>query len=823
MPSIEIDNVTCDDNAGKIVATGQGGWDSSPYNYRLLREDSAGTITIGSLNYTEVYPFGLSNEFNGLSSGNYKVEIRDVELCENFFDITLNPINPIVGIREPQGLVCPDGNNAVLEAYDTTTGDSITAMAGASGGVPGSGYKYQLLYLNSNNNTDIVSRSGLQDTPTFDGVTSGFISAGWYAIEVSSSFNCIGVSPAYYVVPPPPIDPKLVQVRAPGCGGAGQMRLSIENPEIGYTYEYRSVSANSGDPFIPMLGTSVLIDGVQGFYQYDVRKVGGAGACTSLRSEGITLVDAQAIDLVANLPDDISCATENDGRIESFSSGGVGNEMYTLYLGDPTPASSSFTAFNPDPTATIVRAAQTDGTFEGLPEGIYYIGVTSGISCGDVEGPLVIIRPEAIVYTITTTNITCNGENDGSITVEVLSGGEGLIQFAINPNYNEFFSDPANPGVYTFENLAAGTDYEILIQDEQGCGELVSVQPITEPDVLTISEIITQPEICLNAYDGEAEIIITGGTPFTDAVTMVNYYETRIEGVGFPAVDPADPNEGYMRNDELVFTNLQGGESYQVYVRDVNGCTTERTINIGLGVNLASTAIVEYGCDGIFPNSTVTIEMTDSSVMSELLFSLDIDDMNLATSSNIFGDLPAGDHTVYIYHSNGCMDQASFTVDEYLPLTLSVSKTGPDEITAVATGGYGNYEYSFQGVAQGNNNIFNLIMDANVIVRVTDERGCVAMVTLPFDFDSMVEFPNFFTPNGDNMGDTWAPKNREYFPYIDVKIYDRYGRVVAILDQIRSWDGTYEGNELPTGDYWYVVNANDKDKQRYVGHFTLYR
>ncbi len=824
VPSIEIDNVTCDDNAGIIVATGQGGWDSSPYNYRLLREDSVGTITIGSVNYTEVYPYALANQFNDLSSGNYRVEIRDVELCENFFDITLNPIDPIiVGIREPQGLVCPDGNNAVLEAYDTTTGDSVTATAGASGGVPGSGYKYQLLYLNSNNNTDVVSRSGLQDSPTFDGVTSGFISAGWYAIEVSSSFNCIGVSPAYYVVPPPPIDPKLVQVRAPGCGGAGQMRLSIENPEVGYTYEYRSVAANASDPFIPMTGTSVLIDGVQGFYQYDVRKVGGAGACTSLRSEGITLVDAQAIELVANLPDDISCATENDGRIESFSSGGVGNEMYTLYLGNPTPASSAYTAFNPDPAATIVRAAQTDGTFEGLPEGTYYIGVTSGISCGDVEGPLVITRPEAIVYRISTTNITCNGDNDGSITVEVLSGGEGLIQFAINPNFNEFFSDPANPGVYTFENLAAGSNYEILIQDEQGCGELVAVQPITEPNVLTISDVVTQPEICLNAYDGEAQLTITGGTPFRDMVTFANYYETRIEGVGFPAVDPTDPNQGYVRNDDLLFTNLQGGEYYQVYVRDANGCTTERSIAIGLGVNLESTAIVEYGCDGIFPNSTVTIEMTDSSVRSELLFSLDVDDMSLASSSNTFGDLPAGDHIVYIYHSNGCMDQVSFTLDEYFPLTLSVSKTGPDEMTAIATGGYGNYEYSFQGVSQGSNNIFNLIMDANVVVRVTDERGCVALVTMPFNFDSMVEFPNFFTPNGDNMGDTWAPKNREYFPYIEVKIYDRYGRVVAILDQIRSWDGTYEGNELPTGDYWYVVNANDMDKQRYVGHFTLYR
>tara|TARA_R110002050_G_scaffold118625_3_gene236143 strand:+ start:42437 stop:50962 length:8526 start_codon:yes stop_codon:yes gene_type:complete len=824
VPSVEIDNVSCDDSSGKIVATGIGGWDSSPYDYRLLLEDTAGTISIGSVLYTEVVTYGFTNEFEGLSSGNYRVEIRDIGLCENYFDITLAPIDPIVaGIREPQGLVCPDGNNAILEAYDPTTGDSITAISGASGGVAGSGYKYQLLYLNSNDNTDVNSRSGLQDTPTFDGVSSGFISAGWYAIEVSSSHKCIGITAPYYVVPPPPIDPKLVQVRAPGCGGQGQMRLSIENPESGFSYEYRSSTAAATDPFLPITGTSVLIDGDQGFYQYDVRKVGGAGACGSLPSEGITLVDAQAIDLVANLPDDISCATENDGRIESFASGGVGDEMYTLYLGNPTPASSSYTAFNPDPSATVVRAPQEDGTFEGLQEGTYYIAVTSGITCGDVEGPLVITRPEAIVYTITTTNITCNGETDGSITIEVLSGGEGLLQFAINPNYNEFFSDADNPGVYTFDNLAAGTDYEILIQDEQGCGELVMVVPITEPDVLSISEVVTQPEICLNAYDGEAQLTISGGTPFIDPVTFATYYETRVEGSGYPVTDPSDPTEGYLRNDDLLFSNLQGGESYRIFVRDMNGCTDDSTINVGLGVNLESVAIPQYGCEGIFPNSTVTIEMTDDSLVPDLLFNLDIEDINTASATRTFGDLPAGEHIVYIYHSNGCMNQVTFTIDEYMPLSLTVNKTGPDEITAVAEGGYGNYLYSFQGLSPVSSNTFNLTMDANVVVQVVDEKGCIAMVTMPFDFDSMVEFPNFFTPNGDVMGDTWAPKNSEYFPYIDVKIYDRYGRVVAVLDQIRAWDGTYEGDELPTGDYWYVVNANDKDKQQYVGHFTLYR
>lgn len=824
VPSIEIDNVTCDDNSGKIVATGQGGWDSTPYDYRLLLEDTAGAITIGSNTYTEVVSYGAANEFEGLSSGSYRVEIRDAELCENFFEITLDAIDPIVvGIREPQGLVCPDGNDAVLEAFDTTSGDSTTATAGASGGVAGAGYKYQLLYLDSNDNTDISSRSGLQDAPTFDGVSSGFISAGWYAIEVSSGYNCIGVSEPYYVNPPTPIDPKLVQVRAPGCGGQGQMRLSIENPEAGFTYEYRSSTAADTDPFIPMSSTSILIDGNQGFYQYDVRKIGSAGACKSLASEGITLVDAQAIELVANLPDDISCATENDGRIESFSSGGVGGEQYTLYLGDPAPASSSYTPFNPDPSANLVRGPQDDGTFEGLDEGTYYIAVTSGSTCYDIEGPLVIERPAPIVYNVTTTNISCNGESDGSITVEILSGGEGLVQFAINPNFNEFFSDSENPNIYVFENLSAGNNYEILVQDEQGCGELISIPAITEPEVLSISNIVIQPEICLNAFDGEVELTITGGTPFEDSLTFATYYETKVEGVGFDAPDPSDPNEGYTRNDDLVFSNLQGGESYRFFIRDMNGCTVERNVNIGVGVNLESEAIPQYGCEGIFPNSTVTVEFTDASVIPDLLFSLDVDDMSVATTQRTYGDLIAGDHTIYIYHSNGCMNQVSFTIDEYMPLSLTVTKTGPDELTAVATGGFGNYMYSFQGLSAVSNNVFKLTADANVSVEVTDELGCVARVMIPFDFDSMVEIPNFFTPNGDNMGDTWSPKNSELFPFIDVKIYDRYGRIVAQLDQVKKWDGTYEGSDLPTGDYWYVVNANDHDKQQYVGHFTLYR
>ena len=253
-------------------------------------------------------------------------------------------------------------------------------------------------------------------------------------------------------------------------------------------------------------------------------------------------------------------------------------------------------------------------------------------------------------------------------------------------------------------------------------------------------------------------------------------------------------------------------------------CSDNIVIPIEIGVNIMADAIVEYGCDGIFPNSTSRVELQDEGALSEVLFSLDVDDVNMATTERTWGDLPAGDHMVYIYHQNGCTTMVEFTVDFYEPLMLEVQKTGPDEITAIATGGFGGYEFFFQGDSTGEVNVFDgITSDTNLTVRVTDEQGCVLEMTFPFDFDAMVDIPGFFTPDGDGSNDTFFPRNREFFPNIEVIIYDRYGRVVAILNQVTEWDGNYEGSALPTGDYWYVVNANDSAKQQYVGHFTLIR
>mgnify|MGYP000500814891 CR=1 FL=1 len=827
----EIGRVGCSNDLGEIVATTTGGWDGSPYEYMLEYENPVGSGFAPHSNaaYATFAANGANNRFTGLSSGNYRVTVRDIEGCIHFEEIFLDTVDPVqadaIITRE---LECPTGTDAVIEAVEPGT-----TTAGAIGGVPGGGYQYRLIKLDPNNpdptdSANHLSASGLQNEPEFVGTAgTGVIEGGWYAIEVVSTLNCQAFTTPVEVVPPPPINPALIQTSVPACGNIATMMIRVNNPQGG-SYEY-SVN-NSGGPWSPIDEVDAnglpVITGIPGTigdsYRFEVRKVGSSSSCLAVKTNGITITDAEPLSLDPTSPTfDVSCAYEVDGRIEAIANGGTGIYEFRIYDADP-----GTDAFAAESMATYEnRAMQDFGTFENLDAGSYWISVISRQNCGVVQGPFEIAPAIPVTVEGSATPVTCFGESDGTITMNVTSATPGLVKFAIEPNLSEFFSDPDNPMTYTFTDLAANTpsnpSYTVLAQDAEGCPQTFEIV-VTEPEELVVTDFDTTPETCINFADGTAIVTIAGGTPFVDAVTSVEYYETRLVG------PDSDGTEVFERNDNLFFDNLVGGEAYIIFVRDANMCETDVLIPIAIGVDLTAEPIIQYGCEGIFPNSTATVEMQDTSLIPELLFALNPVDPTdaitaLATTENSWGNLPAGDHIVYIYHENGCTHSVEFTMEAYDPLTLTAEKTGPNEITATAEGGFGGYEFFFNGESYGSEGLYTTNESGTVEIRVVDQNGCVAVAVIPFEFTGMLEIPNFFTPNGDNENDFWAPGNREFFPDIEVIIYDRYGRVVARLNQVTNWDGMYEGKELPTGDYWYVVNQNDKREIRYVGHFTLYR
>ena len=82
-------------------------------------------------------------------------------------------------------------------------------------------------------------------------------------------------------------------------------------------------------------------------------------------------------------------------------------------------------------------------------------------------------------------------------------------------------------------------------------------------------------------------------------------------------------------------------------------------------------------------------------------------------------------------------------------------------------------------------------------------------------------YPKFFTPNGDGYNDTWAIKYSHIEPNLKVDIFDRYGKLLKRLTNKNSWDGKYNGYELPSTDYWFVVTR--ENGKEYRGHFNMKR
>ncbi|PWA07409.1 DUF7948 domain-containing protein [Flavobacterium psychrotolerans] len=148
----------------------------------------------------------------------------------------------------------------------------------------------------------------------------------------------------------------------------------------------------------------------------------------------------------------------------------------------------------------------------------------------------------------------------------------------------------------------------------------------------------------------------------------------------------------------------------------------------------------------------------------------------------------------------------------------TVDWTDSQNMITIFTTGDGNYEYSINGIDFQDSNIFSGLTSGIYTVYVNDKNGC----GITKDEVYILLYSNFFTPNGDGFNDYWNIKFSFSEPTMKIKIFNRYGKLVKELAQNGlGWDGTFEGQELPSSDYWFIVSrANGKE---YRGHFSLKR
>ncbi|WP_299274441.1 T9SS type B sorting domain-containing protein [uncultured Psychroserpens sp.] len=717
--------------------------------------------------------------------GDYEYELTGpitVPYSSNSTFTDLSAGNYTVNVRDAEGcmvsvnviLAEPNPINATFTPSTTLLscfGDqnasiSITNVTGGQGAE----YIYTL-----NTILPTPSSSGPQTSNVFSN-----LGAGTYSVTITDSYDCILTSVDITINEPTPVDASLVVATTQTCLTEATLTLSASGGTGAYSY-------SNDISFSTVLGTfnsSTTFSVLPGTFQYYVRDANG---CIANVSNEITIdpLPELEINLQSTNPS-INCAGDNTGTIVVTALGGLGDYVYTLE----------------DTSGNTLPATQdSPGVFTELIAGTYVVNVVSG-DCNTASAPITITEPTApLEVDFVVNDVTCSGNNDGVLEINA-SGGTGIIKYAISPQLDQFFE------TNIFENLAPGT-YDVIVQDVLGC-YITFDFTINDPQQVILSIVPDSlfEETCEGEGNGEFSIDVSGGSlPYS--VSLDNYDGPYTTGASGQTI--------------FDFTNLGGGD-HTVYVRDAQGCESEWNITFPESVSINPIVDIEYVCENNALSNIVTVTVDESITdLSQLDYSLDGGPYQI---SNVFTDvIPGTDHYIDVRHTNGCIQRTDlFDIEDYAPLSLVlVEGDEAGEIIANAAGGTGIYQYTFEGEDYGDTNIFYVTESGVYTVVVTDSAGCQATAVIELEILGPC-IPNYFSPNGDGVTDTWSPGCTENFPNLTFDIFDRYGRKVATYRVGEYWDGRYNGTELPTGDYWYVVQPNNPAvAKEYVGHFTLYR
>ena len=115
------------------------------------------------------------------------------------------------------------------------------------------------------------------------------------------------------------------------------------------------------------------------------------------------------------------------------------------------------------------------------------------------------------------------------------------------------------------------------------------------------------------------------------------------------------------------------------------------------------------------------------------------------------------------------------------------------------------------------------IITTSQTIYIYDETACFSNESSFYVLitDDEYYIPKYFTPNGDGMHDVWKVIDNNNL-INNITIYNRYGKLLKFLSSNTSgWDGTFNGQLMPTDSYWYVIVLNNRNVLK--GYFALKR
>ncbi|MDO9188068.1 MAG: PKD domain-containing protein [Bacteroidia bacterium] len=660
----------------------------------------AASGTGGTLNYTYSWAPGgaTTNSVSNFTAGTKTVTITDSKGCTATNSVIITQPAALVVSALPVSPTC----------YQKADG-SITASATGGSGA----YTY----------------TWITPTPsTIIGQTVSNTRAGIYTVTVRDGNTCTNTN-SFTIAEPPPMILTITVVNSACNSATGSASVAVTNGTPAYSYLWSTGGTNSS-----------IINLVADAYSVTVTDANG---CKATQFANVNDDLAPTASIALTMP---SCYGYSDGTITVNTVGGTGTFSY-LWL----------------------PSGGTNATATGLSTGTYTVKVTDSNGCKSSDTDS-LYQPTPVLLSTTSNPVSCFGGANGSASSITLGGTPGYT-------YQWLPGGTTTSGII---NRIAGT-YTINVTDSKGCTQ-TNTATIGQPAAPVAVSISSFSHVsCFGGNDGSASA--TSATGGNGGAFLYNWMPGNINGKNASTLSAAtytvtakdykgctgtaittitEPTllsqsfsnqtnvSCYGGNNGSVASNASGGTSGYTYLWKPGGETTTSISSLIAGTDtiiivdlkgcilkdfitiiqptqlLASTSSTNTTCN-YYSNGTAKAIHTGGTPPYTYLWQPG------GFTADSISNLSIGTYSLTVTDSFGCSANATAVITEPAQLGITFSNQvdvscfgGSDgSISALASGGTLNYNYSWMPGAMTTSSLSNLTLGTFTLT-VTDTNNCLA-------------------------------------------------------------------------------------------------
>jgi large repetitive protein len=606
-----------------------------------------------------------------------------------------------------------------------------------------------------------------------DSIASG-LRAGTYTVTVSDINACTTTTAVIVTQPDSSVTARARQV-SKGCfGQSGSIATVVaaggsRNFTYAWSFNNNVTSTVSGLP--------------AGLVFVTVSDINGCKFTDSVR---IVTYDSIAISMRTVQP---HCFGYSDGRaIVDSVTGGNGNGVLGAYQ----------YRWNTIPVQQFAQATNLLGNRE------YRVTVTDNNGCYGFASSI-MQQPVQIQLALVKQNVLCYGDTTGEATVNATG--------TFNQWSYRWASGGRSDTTQHITGLNAYSRYNVRVIDSAGCFADTSLT-VGQPSKLAYSQNKISPLKCFGDTIGAIKLNVLGGTP------RYNYSWSS-------------------RDTTSSIQNKLAG-TYKVTVSDINGCRMLDSFVIANPPLLVAQAATNPA--KCFGGRDGSITMIAGGGVTPYTYSTDGKIYN--GIQNIVG-LRAGDYRINVKDDNGCVTLVNTSIQQPPKFTIStenitINLGQSTTIFATADNNQGFVRYIWKSPYDSilsckicERPIASPMYTVTYDVTGTDTAGCNAYAKLVVNVEKSREVlvPSGFSPNKDNVNDRLVVHGRTGTVIKVFRVFDRWGETVfeaqnfQINDTFYSWDGSFRGQEMQSGVFFWYIEAEFTDgaKETFKGNTTLIR